>query len=125
MNDRRRERLRQDQMEHADDVELSAEGRGWGGVLVYYHSQRTHHISHVRGNKDTGDRWQSASMSDRHPVMKGFSINFTDVLLLCEGFNWSLTRLPPLFTPSHLLTLQRARVMEGLGEEKKVEPQEH
>ena len=44
MNDRRRKRLRQDQMEHADDVDLSVEAMDVGGVLVYYQSHRSHHI---------------------------------------------------------------------------------
>lgn len=38
VTDRSRERRGQDQMEHADDVDLSAHSVNAGGVLVYYQS---------------------------------------------------------------------------------------
>lgn len=44
MNDRSRERLRQDQMEHADDVDLSVEGVDVGGSSLLPEPQNTSHL---------------------------------------------------------------------------------
>lgn len=44
MNDRMRERLRQDQMEHADDVDLSAESVDTGGSSLLPEPQNISHL---------------------------------------------------------------------------------
>lgn len=45
MNDRRRERLRQDQMKHADDVDLSVEAVDVKGGGFYFITRATEHIT--------------------------------------------------------------------------------